>query len=60
MLGGDIEIVQDPGLKARLWQEGWSLYYPSGPEGPEYGILRLKPVIAKGWYQAGPFELKLV
>jgi len=59
MLGGEIEILTDQDLKNRLWQEGWTMYYPNGPEGPEYGVMRLVPSVAKGWNQNGPFELKI-
>jgi|GEM_PF-210112 len=57
MLGGEIEIVDDRRIKNRIWQKGWTLYYPNGPEGPEYGILKLVPQIVKGWCQTGSFEL---
>ena len=59
MLGGEIEIITDQDLKNRVWQEGWTMYYPNGPEGPEYGVIRLVPKVAKGWNQNGPFKLKL-
>jgi general stress protein 26 len=57
MLGGDIEIVTDQQLKNRIWQKGWTMYYPNGPEGPEYGIVKLVPRIIKGWCQTGSFVL---
>jgi len=59
MLGGEIEVIADQNLKNRIWQEGWTMYYPNGLEGPEYGIMRLVPTRAKGWCKNGPFELKL-
>jgi general stress protein 26 len=58
MLGGQIEIITDQKLKNRIWQKGWTMYYPSGPEGPEYGVLKLTPSIVKGWCK-GTFEIKL-
>ena len=48
MLGGDIEVVEDQTLKERIWQDGWTMYYPNGPQGPEYGIIKLAPKIVKG------------
>ncbi|MFC1761342.1 pyridoxamine 5'-phosphate oxidase family protein [Planctomycetota bacterium] len=57
MLGGEIEIIMDQDLKNKIWQEGWTMYYPNGPEGPEYGIIKLVPTVAKGWNSTGPFEL---
>lgn len=59
MLGGTIESVTDQDLKNRVWQEGWTMYYPSGPEGPEYGVMRLAPTVVKGWFRNEPFELNL-
>ena len=59
MLGGEIEIITDQKLKNRIWQKGWTMYYPNGPEGPEYGVMKLAPKIVKGWCRNGPFELKL-
>ncbi|OHB78437.1 MAG: hypothetical protein A2Z25_12650 [Planctomycetes bacterium RBG_16_55_9] len=59
MLGGEIEIVEDQRIKNRIWQKGWTLYYPNGPEGPEYGVVKLVPKVVKGWCQNGPFEIKL-
>ena len=59
MLGGEIEIITNQELKNRIWQKGWTMYYPNGPEGPEYGIIKLAPKVVKGWCQNGPFEFKL-
>jgi general stress protein 26 len=59
MLGGEIEIITDQKLKNRIWQKGWTMYYPNGPEGPEYGVVKLAPSVVKGWCQNGPFEIKL-
>ena len=59
MLGGEIEIVTDPRLKNRIWQEGWTMYYPNGPEGPEYGVIKLAPATVKGWCRNTTFELEL-
>ena len=57
MLGGEIEVVTDQALKNRVWQDGWNMYYPNGPEGPEYGVLRLLPTIVKGWRVGQPFRI---
>jgi general stress protein 26/ketosteroid isomerase-like protein len=56
MLGGEIEIVSDPEIRNRVWQKGWTVYYPNGPEGPEYGVLRLAPSVAKGCCQGRAFN----
>ncbi len=57
MLGGQIEVITDQTLKNRIWQQGWTMYYPNGPEGPEYGVLRLVPTMVKGWFMGRPFEI---
>lgn len=58
MLGGEIEIITDQKLKNRIWQKGWTMYYPKGPDDPTYGIIKLAPSIVKGWCN-GPFEIKI-
>jgi general stress protein 26 len=58
MLAGTMEVVTDPALKKRIWQQGWTMYYPNGPEGLEYGVLRLAPTVVRGWLQGRPFEFK--
>jgi general stress protein 26 len=44
--------------KDLIRHKGWTMYYPNGPEGPEYGVIKLLPSIVKGWCQNGPFSLK--
>ena len=51
MLGGDMEIIADPGEKARIWQDGWELYYPLGAVDPDYTVLRLRPTQVKYYHQ---------
>jgi general stress protein 26 len=41
--------VPDPEAKAALWEEGWEMYYPQGRGDPDYTVLRLDPVRARGW-----------
>ncbi|MBN2020175.1 MAG: pyridoxamine 5'-phosphate oxidase family protein [Sedimentisphaerales bacterium] len=59
MLGGEIEIITDQKLKNRIWQKGRTMYYPNGPEGPEYGVIKLVPSIVKGWCKGRPLEIKI-
>ncbi len=59
MLGGEIEVITDQQLKNRIWQKDWTMYYPSGPEGPEYGIIKLVPKVVRGWSKSGPLEVKI-
>lgn len=42
MLVGDMDIVQDPAVKSRFWQDWWTKYYPLGPDDPDYSILHFR------------------
>lgn len=59
MLVGRCEIVDDPVVKQRIWQDGWEIYYPKGVADEDYSILSLKPLWAKGWYGENAFEFRL-
>jgi pyridoxamine 5'-phosphate oxidase len=59
MLAGDIEIVDDSGIRKALWNDGWERYYPSGPDDPDHTALRLVPKFAAGWYKSARFEFRL-
>ena len=59
MLSGKIEIETDLEIKRQIWQDGWERYYPQGPTDPDYTVLRLRPLLARGWYQGKPFKFKL-
>ena len=59
MFSGEIEIIEDFSIKKALWIDGWERYYPTGVEDPDYTVLRLRPVLARGWFQSGKFEFSL-
>jgi general stress protein 26 len=59
MLRGDIEIVDDSELRQALWNDGWEMYYPGGPDDPDHTVLRLYPKSVKGWYKAAAFEFEV-
>ena len=59
LLTGTIEETADMELKKRIWQDEWKIHWPSGPEDPEFIMLKLLPDRAKGWYKEAPFEFKL-
>jgi general stress protein 26 len=61
LLVGEIEVVTDKDIKRKLWRDDWKIYYPSGPDGPEYTILALRPKQATCWFvpMPAPAELKL-
>jgi general stress protein 26 len=52
-------VIEDQPLKERIWRDGWTMYYPNGPQGPEYGVIKLAPRIAKGWSRNQPFEIEV-
>jgi general stress protein 26 len=57
MVAGTAEVLTDLETKKALWQPGWEVFWPKGPEGPEFAVLKLRPVFAKGWYKnEGAFE----
>ena len=59
LLVGDIEEIDDPDLKQKMWQDEWKIHWPGGAEDPEFTLLRFSPAFAKGWCKDAPFEFKL-
>jgi general stress protein 26 len=51
--------VPDPEARAALWMRGWEIYYPKGRDDPDYTVLRIDPVRARGWNSAAAFDLEL-
>jgi general stress protein 26 len=58
MLGGEVNEITDKDFKKQIWQDGWEIHWPGGADDPEFTVLQLLPVFAKGWYKEEPFELK--
>ena len=59
MLAGSAEILTDTHLKKQLWQDRWKIHWPTGPDDPDYTIIRLLPTFARGWHKDSPFEFNL-
>ena len=59
MLAGDIEIVDDSGIRHALWTDGWEMFYPGGPDDPDHTVCRLYPVYATSWYRGRRFEFSI-
>lgn len=38
---GDATAVDDPEMKSRYWKTDWAEFYPDGPQGADYLLLRL-------------------
>jgi len=59
-LNGKVEIVKDAELKYALWHDYWAqYYYHKGVNDPDYTVLSLYPMRAKGWHGSGRFEFTL-
>jgi general stress protein 26 len=41
VLSGTAQIVEDPQVKADMWEEGWERHFPKGKEDPEYCLLKI-------------------
>jgi general stress protein 26 len=41
---GDAELVADPAEKARRWKPGWSRFYKDENRGPDYLLIRVRPL----------------
>jgi general stress protein 26 len=53
------KALPDPEARAALWVEGWEMYYPKGRDDPDYTVLRVDPVRARGWSASAAFDLEL-
>jgi general stress protein 26 len=52
MFAGDLEVVGDARVRRALWTKGWEIYYPAGPDDPDYTVLRLYPKFVSGWLRS--------
>lgn len=59
MIAGKAEIVDDIFLKKELWQADWNVYYPGGPNDPDYTIIRFKPDYVKAYGNLNTFTINL-
>jgi general stress protein 26 len=50
------KAIVDIEAKESIWIDGWERYYPTGRGDPDYTVLRVDPVRARGWYAARPFD----
>jgi general stress protein 26 len=59
MLAGLIRVIGDADMKRGLWQEGWEMYYPGGPDDPDYSLLRFDPSAFKYYHQLNLVRVNL-
>jgi general stress protein 26 len=57
-LSGRMEVLSDPALKRALWDDNWRIYWPTGPDDPDYVVLRMKPTGAAGWWGTRPVQIE--
>jgi general stress protein 26 len=51
--------IPDAEARASLWVEGWEMYYPAGRDDPDYTVLRVDPVRARGWNSLSAFDMEI-
>ena len=59
MLSGEVDVVDDCEVKRSLWDSSWQQFYPKGPDDPDHTVLRLVPVLVRGWNRGTKFEYEL-
>ncbi len=57
-ISGTARISRDRGLIARLWSEGWRIWFPEGQGDPSLAIVEVTPHEAEYWDQSGARGLK--
>jgi general stress protein 26 len=51
MLLGEVEVLNDPPSRQRLWRDGYEQYYPLGVDDPDYRVLRFSATSANYYSQ---------
>ena len=51
MLLGEVEVLNDPQSRQRLWRDGYEQYYPLGVDDPDYTVLRFSATSANYYHQ---------
>ena len=57
---GRAEVIEDLEIKRAVWVDGWEQYYSGTgtPEDPDYTLLRILPVEARGWLAGTKFQFE--
>lgn len=58
-LSGNAQISEDEALRQGLWHDSWRIYWPDGPENPDYCIVRVQATKVFGWHGSAPFAAGL-
>ena len=51
MLRGEVEVLNDPESRQRVWRDGYERYYPLGVSDPDYTVLRFNATSANYYHQ---------
>ena len=57
-ISGTARVSRDPALVARLWSEGWRIWFPEGQGDPSLTIVEVTPHEAEYWDQGGARGIK--
>ena len=58
-LTGSMEVVDDTDIRQTLWQDDWIQFYKGGLAGSDFTVLKVTPVLARGWYKTDKFEFSI-
>jgi len=55
---GHAEVIKDLKIRSDVWVDGWEQYYREvgSPEDPDYTLLRIFPLEARGWLAGTKFQ----
>lgn len=56
---GDMSPIDDYGIKAALWKDGWEAYYPLGPGDPDFAVFHFRALSARHYHGLRVTELDL-
>lgn len=46
-MAGAADVVEDPGVRTELWEEGLRAFFPEGPEGDDFVLVRVRPHVVE-------------
>lgn len=60
-LQGQFEEIHDRDIRANIWTDGWSMFYPGGIDGGDFSVFRFQPLQARYYHglQVAEFDPRL-